>query len=52
MDWGPEFVPATSLPFPVHRLPVIKVPKLPLFYNLDKMGFAFNSAHPYRKVVS
>lgn len=41
LDWGPEYAPPTDLPFPIYRLPVIRIPKLPLFYNLKLMGFAF-----------
>lgn len=41
LDWGEEYVPDSSLRFPVYRLPVIRVPKLRLFYNLKLMGFAF-----------
>jgi glycosyltransferase involved in cell wall biosynthesis len=42
LDWGPKYIPADGLPFPVYRLPVIRLPKLPLFYNLEQMGFAYN----------
>jgi glycosyltransferase involved in cell wall biosynthesis len=40
LDWGPASTPPTHFPFPIHRLPVIKIPKLSLFYNLEYMGFA------------
>lgn len=41
LDWGGDYSLDSSLPFQVHRLPVIKVPRLPFFYNLKLMGFAF-----------
>jgi len=41
LDWGEEYKPAPDLGFPVHRLSVIRIPKLPIFYNLRLMGFAF-----------
>jgi glycosyltransferase involved in cell wall biosynthesis len=40
LDWGAEYEPP-QMPFPIHRLPVAKIPKLPIFYNLELMGFAF-----------
>jgi glycosyltransferase involved in cell wall biosynthesis len=48
LDWGPEFTPHGDLTFPVYRLPVTKIPKLPLFYNLELMGFAFTPANSRR----
>lgn len=39
LDWGPANAPPSDLPFPIYRLPVIKIPKLSLFYNLEAMGF-------------
>ena len=47
-DWGPAYAPPTDLPFPIYRLPIIKIPKLPLFYNLELMGFAFTPANRRR----
>ncbi len=41
LDWGPEYAPPTDLGFPVYRLPVIKFPKLSVFYNMELMGLAF-----------
>lgn len=48
LDWGPEYAPARDLPFPVYRLPVMKIPKLPMFYNLKLMGFAFTPSNRRR----
>lgn len=46
LDWREE-APASDadISFPVHRLPVLRVPKFPLFYNLERMGFAFTPAN-------
>lgn len=41
LDWGGDYSSDSSLPFPVHRLPVVRTPRLPFFYNLRLMGFAF-----------
>lgn len=48
LDWGAEYAPAQNLPFPVYRLPVMKIPQLPMFYNLKLMGFAFTPANRRR----
>ncbi|MGH9450302.1 MAG: glycosyltransferase family 4 protein [Terriglobia bacterium] len=40
LDWGAEHPLPSDLPFPVYTLPGIKIPKLPMFYNLKLMGFA------------
>ena len=48
LDWGTDQKPSGSHPFPIHLLPVIRVPKLPLFYNLRLMGFCFNPANVRR----
>ena len=36
-----DSVSDSDVSFPVHRLPVMRIPRLPLFYNLERMGFAF-----------
>jgi glycosyltransferase involved in cell wall biosynthesis len=41
LDWGPAYSQNSSFPFPVHRLPVIRIPALPVFYNLRLMGLGF-----------
>ena len=41
LDWGAEYAPPADLPFLVYRLPVLKLPKLSVFYNLKLMGLAF-----------
>jgi glycosyltransferase involved in cell wall biosynthesis len=41
MDWGPDYRENTNLSFPIHHFPVIKIPALPVFYNLRLMGFGF-----------
>ncbi len=41
LDWGTEQAVPDDTPFSVHRLPVLKIPRLGMFYNLDLMGFAF-----------
>ncbi len=41
LDWGAEYAPPSDLPFPIYRLPVIKIPELRVFYNLRLMGLAF-----------
>ena len=38
LNWGPEHVPEPA-DFPIHLLPVRRIPSLPLFYNLRHMGF-------------
>lgn len=48
LDWGPAYAPPTDLPFPIYRLPAIKIPRLPLFYNLELMGFAFTPGNRRR----
>ncbi len=48
LDWGPEFVPPDNSPFPIYRLPVLRIPKLPVFYNLKLMGFAFTPGNVRR----
>ncbi|MGH9439362.1 MAG: glycosyltransferase family 4 protein [Terriglobia bacterium] len=48
LDWGAEHPPPSDLPFPVYTLPVIKIPKLPMFYNLKLMGFAFTPGNRRR----
>jgi glycosyltransferase involved in cell wall biosynthesis len=48
LDWGPEFTPPTDLGFPIHRLPVTRLPKLALFYNLRLMGLANTPANRRR----
>ena len=48
LDWGPAYTPPTDLPFPVHRLPIIKIPRLPLFYDMELMGFAFTPGNRRR----
>lgn len=45
LDWGPTYAPPVGLPFPIYRLPVIKLPKLSLFYDLKLMGLAFTPAN-------
>jgi glycosyltransferase involved in cell wall biosynthesis len=50
LDWGPDKPPPSGLPVPVHALPVMKVPALPLFYNLKLMGFAFTPGNRRRLV--
>lgn len=49
LDWGEGYQPAADLGFPVHCLPVIRIPKLPIFYNLRLMGFAFTLQN-YRRL--
>ncbi len=40
-DWGEGYNPEAHLSIPFHRLPIIKIPRLPLFYNLKLMGFMY-----------
>lgn len=47
-DWGPVYASPDSLPFPVYRLPVMRIPKLPLFYNLELMGIALTPRNRQR----
>ena len=51
LDWGPAYAPSADLPFPVYRLPVIRIPKLPLFYKMPLMGFAFTPGN-WRRLKS
>lgn len=48
LDWGPAAPRPADMPFPVHRLPALRIPQLPLFYNLKLMGFAFTRANHRR----
>ncbi|HKA30377.1 MAG TPA: glycosyltransferase family 4 protein [Candidatus Binatia bacterium] len=48
LDWGPEYVPPADLGFPVHRLPVTRLPRLRLFYNMRLMGLANTRANRKR----
>jgi uncharacterized protein (TIRG00374 family) len=48
LGWGPEYAPPGDLGFPVHLLPVIRLPKLPIFYNLRLMGLACTPANRKR----
>jgi len=41
LDWGTRCDQSETMPFPVHRLPVFCLPRMPLFYNLKLMGLAF-----------
>lgn len=41
LDWGPAYAPAADLPFLVCRLPVLRIPRSSLFYNLKLLGLAF-----------
>jgi glycosyltransferase involved in cell wall biosynthesis len=50
LDWGPGNPPPSSLPVPIHALPVKKIPALPLFYKLKLMGFAFTPGNRRRMV--
>ena len=45
LDWGDHFTPPADLGFPIHCLPVVKLPKLKMFYNLELMGLAFTPAN-------
>lgn len=45
LDWGPEFRPAAAEGLTFHLLPVIRLPKLPFFYNLKLMGIAFTPSN-------
>src|SRR5438132_513410 len=48
LDWGPKYARPDSQPFPVRRLPVLKLPKLSLFYNLELMGLGFTPGNRAR----
>jgi len=49
LDWGKQEIDSDAdISFPIHRLPLIRIPKLPLFYNLELMGFAFTPANVRR----
>ena len=45
LDWGPEFHPSETEGLTTHLLPVIRLPKLPIFYNLKLMGLAFTPSN-------
>ncbi|KJJ85883.1 glucosyltransferase [Candidatus Omnitrophus magneticus] len=42
LAWGKNMIPELSNDFIVYRLPVLRLPKLPIFYNSGLMGFSFN----------
>ena len=48
LDWGTSAALEEELPFPIYRLPVVRSPKLPVFYNLERMGFAFTPGNGRR----
>src|SRR5262245_30793153 len=48
LDWGPQFAPPADLGFPIYQLPVTRLPKLSLFYNLRLMGLANTRANSRR----
>jgi glycosyltransferase involved in cell wall biosynthesis len=48
LDWGFEHQPPPDLPFTVYKLPVWRLPKLPLFYNLKLVGLAFTPGNDQR----
>jgi glycosyltransferase involved in cell wall biosynthesis len=48
LDWGEEYAPLGDVPFPVYRLPVMRLPKLRLFYNLKLMGAAYTPGNVRR----
>lgn len=48
LDWGPAYRPTDAEEFPVRRLPVVKLPKLPLFFNLELMGLAYTPSNARR----
>lgn len=41
IDWKLPNDEDASLPFPVYRLPVVRLPKLPVFYNIELIGRTF-----------
>ncbi len=45
LDWGEADAPPADRPFPIHRLPIVKIPKLGVFYHLQRMGFSFTPAN-------
>src|SRR5262245_50350915 len=48
LDWGREYAPPAGLAFPVYRLPVTRLPKLSIFYNLRLMGLSNTPANRRR----
>jgi len=48
IDWG--FSPDQDglLPFPVYRLPVMRIPRLPIFYNIELIGRTFTTGNQRR----
>ena len=53
LDWGKNETADEPCPYPVYRLPVRKLPKMPLFFNLELMGFAFTPGNikRLRKII-
>lgn len=47
IDWKLPDCEDASLPFQVHRLPVMRLPKLPVFYNIELIGRTFTSKNRY-----
>jgi glycosyltransferase involved in cell wall biosynthesis len=41
LNWGSNHPTPEKMDFKVHQLPVIQLPKLPIFYNLKRMGFGY-----------
>lgn len=42
IDWGTQDGVEDTFPFPVYRLPVTRIPKLPIFYNIELIGKTFS----------
>jgi glycosyltransferase involved in cell wall biosynthesis len=49
VDWGNDDV-REEHPFPLYRLPTIKLPRLPVFYNLQLVGIT-NTARNFKQLV-
>lgn len=48
LDWDGGFRPDPQPSFAMHMLPVVKLPKLGIFYGMNHMGFAYNPANVAR----
>lgn len=44
LDWG-ETTESATRAFPIHRLPVLRLPRLRMFYSMKLMGLAFTPAN-------
>ncbi len=48
LDWGVRYAPAAIFPFPIYVLPAVRIPKLPVFFNLKLMAVGYTPGNRRR----